>query len=783
MDQDGIQPCDEELPKDDTSQNSKVNVPTAHHYGTRTSTKKSRPGFKAGLAKRTREDINAETASKKAAASAVQAQKAADQAARRAVLDKKKDAVAVLENRRAAEEVLEADYFAMAPKLGYSADSPQDEALRNASEAHSPTPDNGHLDNGMQQDEHAGVSTHTLGDEHQVSQHASNLGFPTFLLSILVKTSSSAANRTYQSKAFSALADEYSYSNTEADGAQAGEDAHDYTQDGWFSNGQPVTETVESTFYESDGYQEEAHTEENEDEDDVIEIEDDVDDELLGTRGKPKKPSAAQVKAHKRQDIHKDLVLRRVTLNTHPENHPIPQTSRDRRVMLHVPSTSSSTLDQAPRSKAHAPQLPAAPKNAQASASTSQDTFNSTWRKCLQGPSQSSPLLSHMPQKSGMPTGAPRSHSATKSGPNRRKINTEDRGSDDEVIGGFTDQDVHVDPARAIAYRKSSKGPKALHVYDLSESEEPVARGQKRKSVPTASKSNAHRSKKSKKGSAASDGESVDLKAYDALPSWVKPEIKTTIIPSVLEYIGVQDNPWTLDTEDYTFRDLLQMLFDGVFPQHQYDLEVDVDSVYGWCKQQAYDWRHNFQKHANTAVQHERDARLADEALSDAERSAHGIRIWLTQATTTGGEAMWGEPDIRTPRNARKQLHSKYILQVLADHLQGTVGSIMQNDQYPVGALALAITAVQRAFEWYLHDHPKGIKQEPFSVRNIGGLTAHWRNTAVADLLKMPHRFEQLLESATSQINVSPAKTKPCRSQLAAAVMYTRERSSSPAPH
>ncbi len=126
--------------------------------------------------------------------------------------------------------------------------------------------------------------------------------------------------------------------------------------------------------------------------------------------------------------------------------------------------------------------------------------------------------------------------------------------------------------------------PQALHVYDLSESEEPVARGQKRKSVPTASKSNAHRSKKSKKGSAASDGESVDLKAYDALPSWVKPEIKTTIIPSVLEYIGVQDNPWTLDTEDYTFRDLLQMLFDGVFPQHQYDLEVDVDSVYGWVR-------------------------------------------------------------------------------------------------------------------------------------------------------------------------------------------------------
>ncbi|EIW51959.1 uncharacterized protein TRAVEDRAFT_61384 [Trametes versicolor FP-101664 SS1] len=186
--------------------------------------------------------------------------------------------------------------------------------------------------------------------------------------------------------------------------------------------------------------------------------------------------------------------------------------------------------------------------------------------------------------------------------------------------------------------------------------------------------------------------------------------------------------------------------------------------------------------HANTAVQRERSLRLADKRLAASERSERGMSIWQEQALCAGGEAMWGDPDIRVPGNARKHLQSKYILQVMANHLGSTVNSVLvQDDQYPVGALALAAAAVQRSFEWYLYDQPKGIEQGHFSIGNAGGLTAHWRDTAVADLLAAPHRFDRLLETAMSMTNVSAVKTKPCRSQLAAAAMYSRERSSSPA--
>ncbi|KAH9845976.1 hypothetical protein C2E23DRAFT_740202 [Lenzites betulinus] len=202
------------------------------------------------------------------------------------------------------------------------------------------------------------------------------------------------------------------------------------------------------------------------------------------------------------------------------------------------------------------------------------------------------------------------------------------------------------------------------------------------------------------------------------------------------------------------------------------------------CQQQAYDWRRNFQKTANAVVLQERTARLADDTLTASERSEHGVNRWLKHAMLAGGEAMWGDPDIRVPGNARKQLQSKYVLQVVAYHLASTIGSVMPDseEQYPVGALALAAAAVQRAFEWYLHDQPRGIKQGHFSTANVAGLTSYWRNSAVAELLDTPHRFDRLLESATLLIDAASVRTKPCRSQIAAASMYTRERSSSPAP-
>lgn len=72
-----------------------------------------------------------------------------------------------------------------------------------------------------------------------------------------------------------------------------------------------------------------------------------------------------------------------------------------------------------------------------------------------------------------------------------------------------------------------------------------------------------------------------DSLAYDALPDWVKPEVKTVVVPSIVEYIACQQDPWSLDTEAYTFQELVQKLLNRVFPQRHHTVEKR-DIIYKW---------------------------------------------------------------------------------------------------------------------------------------------------------------------------------------------------------
>ncbi|KAH9846640.1 hypothetical protein C2E23DRAFT_907701 [Lenzites betulinus] len=103
-------PDDEASSKDDAERA----LITTHGYGTRARNRTSHPGLEAGLAKRTREEIHAQAASKKAA----QAEKNDALDAHRASQDKSRDLVALLEDRRMAQDADEDLYFATAPNLG-----------------------------------------------------------------------------------------------------------------------------------------------------------------------------------------------------------------------------------------------------------------------------------------------------------------------------------------------------------------------------------------------------------------------------------------------------------------------------------------------------------------------------------------------------------------------------------------------------------------------------------------------------------------------------------------
>ncbi|KAH9846009.1 hypothetical protein C2E23DRAFT_625992 [Lenzites betulinus] len=259
------------------------------------------------------------------------------------------------------------------------------------------------------------------------------------------------------------------------------------------------------------------------------------------------------------------------------------------------------------------------------------------------------------------------------------------------------------------------------------------------------------------------------------------PEVKSVVVPSIVEYLASQDDPWSLDTADFTFQELVQELVNQVFPEQHYRVEKR-DNIYKWCQQQVYEWHRTFQKFAFAAVRDEKATRQANTKLSPYDRSDQGILSWLDHALQKGGAAMWGQPNTIKPNDAREQLQSKYVICVMAAHLGRTVGSVLEppEDAYPVGALSLAAAAVQRAFEWYLNDQPRGIPQSTFSLKSAGELTGIWHDTAVTDLVNKPHRLARLLKQASRSVASPVANTKPSRSKVKAISMYIRERSSSP---
>ncbi len=79
---------------------------------------------------------------------------------------------------------------------------------------------------------------------------------------------------------------------------------------------------------------------------------------------------------------------------------------------------------------------------------------------------------------------------------------------------------------------------------------------------------------------------------------------------------------------------------------------------------------------------------------------------------------------------------------------------------------------------WYIDDQPRGISLPPFSMKMAGTLTASWMDSVVADLVKQPHRFDRLLESAAKLLDEHGGKAKPITLQATAAHMYLPEHSS-----
>ena len=85
------------------------------------------------------------------------------------------------------------------------------------------------------------------------------------------------------------------------------------------------------------------------------------------------------------------------------------------------------------------------------------------------------------------------------------------------------------------------------------------------------------------------DSDSKSLK-YELVPAWCKPEIKTEIVPTILEIFGAQDNPWTLKTVSHgPLVDILQKRIDDVFPERHHTVQRK-EILYRWVRTSLLNW-------------------------------------------------------------------------------------------------------------------------------------------------------------------------------------------------
>ncbi|KAH9935841.1 hypothetical protein B0H21DRAFT_711529 [Amylocystis lapponica] len=144
---------------------------------------------------------------------------------------------------------------------------------------------------------------------------------------------------------------------------------------------------------------------------------------------------------------------------------------------------------------------------------------------------------------------------------------------------------------------------------------------------------------------AVPDGQSL---SFDSLPSWAQSEWKVTFIPTLLDIVGSQENPWGVNGNSDSNANLLglvQALIDAIYPEAHEELD-QKSKVFRIARQAVSDWRRNFVKAAHAAVKKDLESRggkkqiqdftrpvlcnhgsQADEKLADAPRGAIALAV------------------------------------------------------------------------------------------------------------------------------------------------------------
>ncbi len=266
------------------------------------------------------------------------------------------------------------------------------------------------------------------------------------------------------------------------------------------------------------------------------------------------------------------------------------------------------------------------------------DAFNDEWRRQLrektatpaqskQTPAHPSPHLSRTPRltltksrPTAFLTGSPGVYSLYNrvrctnrvQAPARSKKAAarqwEDQNANFEPEGGLSAHDICADRSLVLSHARQS-GARFASAHDvrylclscpldgdccpdqsidIQEVVEPerndVAAKKKRKKEKKKSKA---ATKDTEDESDASDAEQSKKIKAELLPKWSKPRVKQRVVPSLCQFLGIQDNSWSLDTEEYKFLELVQVVLNDVFPERHHQL-TKKDIIYRWVRHCMY---------------------------------------------------------------------------------------------------------------------------------------------------------------------------------------------------
>ncbi|OJT03663.1 hypothetical protein TRAPUB_5691 [Trametes pubescens] len=320
----------------------------------------------------------------------------------------------------------------------------------------------------------------------------------------------------------------------------------------------------------------------------------------------------------------------------------------------------------------------------------------------------------------------------------------------DDANGGFDDEDVFADAAIAVS-RRSARYPEMVEVSAVEDDAETKVK------------------KKISRTLKADMDVTQSLSAEVALPNWLNAVFEASIMPTLIDHYGGQRDPWKMDIPQgkmgTSLIDLVQELVDNLCPRRKY-IVGKTSPIAKIARQRMGNWRRGFLTRANTvtATEFERIRELNPKSTRDA------VCIWAAAATDAlKGEAYWEHPATGQERKGHGAIQSRYILTVFAPHLQMISSSILEEHPRPVGALALACTAIEIVFKSYTTGSFKAPKEQ-FNEMNGGSKTDEWCTDSVEPLAEKADAFDRLMrktralaEKSSVIVSTQPASKCPRR--------------------